>query len=566
MRRAVILILCAALLTGVVYADNRTDEIRTAATVLPDGSAQVTLTVNMKLEEAPVDLTFPLPKGAEDVILNGNPVDTSASRVNSSVDLVKLNHLNGMTGSHSLTFAYTLPAVVDYQEDPKHPDGRYLLLRLPLLSGFEYPVENMSFTVQLPEGVEGSPSFYSGYFLQSIESNLTYTYENGTISGAVTTKLKDKETLRLEMTVNQEQFPELVIIENEDLIHLFAMLAAAGLALLFWLLVMPSLPVYPRRRSLPPVGIHAGELGSRLTMEGGDLTMLVFHWAQLGYIHIVPDKRGHIWLHKRMDMGNERSDFEIKYFNLLFGRNRSVDGTGSRYGRLWNTVRQTLDQEELITRGGRKARGFFRFLAMLVSGVAGAAMGLKLAMGTPWLAAAIAGFALLGCFTAWKIQAGTMKMHLRHRESVPVCMMCCVLWMGVGLLTDHLLAAALSTGFQLLAGLMTAWSGRRTKAGWQMACKILGLRHYLKGIKREELKEQLDRDPDYFFTMAPYAMAMGVDNAFAGRFGGRVLLPCSYLEADRSLRRTARGWIYLMQITAKKLDDAGRRAQKYRKR
>ena len=580
MRRIILLILCAVLLIGTVFADNLTDDVQNTTVVSTDGSARVTMTVAITLEEPVEGLTFPVPRGAADVTLNGELVETTPSRINTSVDLVSLSHLDGVVGSKELTFCYTLTNLFEILEDETNtqeteedlveeateaPQVR-LLMRLPLLSGFEYPVDDLAFSVTFPAGVEPAPTFYSGYFLQSIESDLIYQVKENVVEGSVTTKLKDKETLRMEMVVTQDQFPDLVIVEEQAHLHLLVMLGIAGFALLFWLFFLRSLPVFGTRRKLPPVGIHAGELCSYLTMEGGDLTMLVFHWAQLGYIRISPDKRGRVWLHKRMDMGNERSDFEMKTFHRLFGKNTSVYATGSRYGRLWDSVRQNMEDAALITKGGRNARGFFRFLAMLVSTAAGIAMGMNLELEAPWYNVAIAGLALLGCFTGWKIQTGTMTLHLRSRRALPLCAACCIVWICVGILAERAPAALISVAFQLLAGALTAWSGRRTKAGWRMACKIMGLRHYLKGIKRDEVKEELERDPDFFFQMAPFAMALGVDYAFAGRFGSRVMPPCSYMDADRSLRRNAHGWAYLMRITAEKMDDAGRNAKKYRKR
>ena len=567
MRRLFILLLCCVLLTGAVFADNRTNTVRNTTTIFNDGSAHVSLSVSVTLEEPQEGLTFPIPRDADDVVLNGNPVQTSPSRVNDSVDLVELTHLDGVTGTYTLSFSYVIPAVVSYDEATKDSENRQLVLNLPLLSGFEYPVESMTFSVALPEGVDGIPSFYSGYFLQSIESDLDYTFEEGVISGTVTEPMKDKETLMMTMPVTQAQFPDLVIIENEENLHLYAMAALAGIAWLFWLVFLPSLPVFGKRRNTPPAGVHAGSLGSWLTMEGGDLTMMVFQWAQLGYLRIVPDKRGRVWLHKRMEMGNERSAFEVKCFNKLFGRNRSVEGTGSRYGRLWHSVRGTVERREEILIGGTGARGVFRFLAMLVSVLAGAAMGSNFIPeeGTMQTVMMVM-LALVGGYTAWKIQAGPMRLHLRQREALPGCLICCAVWLLVSLVADRPIAGLASTLVQLLAGLFAAWSGRRTKSGRQTACKVLGLRHYLTGIKRDEVKDELNKNPDYFFEMVPFAMAFGAENAFARRFGSRILPQCSYLEADRASKRTAREWAVLMRQTAAKLDAAGKKANTYRKR
>ena len=567
MRRIIILILCCALLVGVVYADNRADAVRNSSTVLTDGSARVTLTVNITMDEAARGLTFPVPRGAEDVTLNGAVVETRASRDNASVDLVDISYLAGLSGSQKLIFTYTLPAVVGYDEKAEEKDGvRPLLMQLPLLSGFEYPVDAMSFSVALPDGVDGTPNFYSGYFLQSIESDLSYTFDGGVINGSVLEPMKDKETLLMTMTVTQEQFPDLVIVENEENLHLYIMSGLIGAALVFWLLFLRSLPVFPRRRNTPPVGIHAGEVGSRLTMEGGDLTMMVFQWAQLGYVRIVPDKRERVWLHKRMEMGNERSDFEVKTFNQLFGRFGSVEGTGSRYARLWQSVGSTIDRKDEITRGGLGARHVFRAIAMLVSAVAGASMGSNFIEEGTWKTVLEIGLALLGCITAWKIQAGSMKLHLRRKEGVAGGIICCLLWLSVSLFADRPIAGITSTATQILAGFFAVWGGLRTKTGWQTACQLLGLRRYLTGAKRDELKEELAKNPDYFFEMAPYAMAFGVENAFANRFGKRIMPQCSYLEADRAGKRTAREWAVLMNQTAAKLDGAGKKANTYRKR
>ena len=162
MRRLFLLFLCCVLLTGAVFADNRTDSVRNTTTVFNDGSAHVSLSVSVTLDEAVEGLTFPLPRDADDVMLNGEPVQTSPSRINDSVDLVALPHLNGVTGTYTLSFSYVIPAVVSYDDTSSASENRPLVLNLPLLSGFDYPVEAMTFSVALPEGVEGIPNFYSG--------------------------------------------------------------------------------------------------------------------------------------------------------------------------------------------------------------------------------------------------------------------------------------------------------------------------------------------------------------------------------------------------------------------
>ena len=570
MRRFLILILCCALLTGTVFAAGWTDEVRNTTVVYDDGSADVLLIVNLNLEERQRDLAFPLPRGVENVRLNDQPVDTRASRDNDGVVLVDLDRICRQPGEYELVFRYTLPAVVSYGESVKVKDEatgemvevRPLKLEVPILSGFEYPVQSLSFSVTLPEGVESSPIFESGYLLQSIESDLEYTTENGIIFGKVTKPMKDKETLRLTMTVDKAQFKDLVIVEGEDMTHLYYMIAAAVAALVFWVVFLRSLPVVPWRTYGVPAGIHAGEVASRLTMEGADLTMMVFQWAQLGYIRISPDRRDRVWLHKRMEMGNERTPFEVHTFRQLFGQNEMVDGTGSRYARLSLQVRGTLDCADQITLGGLGGRVVFRGIAVLACTLCGAAMGQNTGLTGYWQIAAMMALAMAGSVVGWKIQSGTASLHLRSRDALRSALLCAGLWILAAMIFGRTRAGLVSVGIQAVAGVFAAWGGRRTRSGWQTACQLLGLRHYLTGMKRYQVQYELDRNPDFFFEMAPYALAFGAEDGFAKRFGRRIMPQCGYLDAGRSEKRTAREWAYLMRQTAEKLDRGAKRLGK----
>ena len=558
MRRILIFILCCALLSGTVFAAGRADEVRNTTVVYTDGSADVVLAVTITLTQGEA-LDFPVPREATDVRLNDRPVEPVPSRENESVSLVDLTTICTRSGTYELVFRYSLPPVIRYNEQK----GQGLILELPLLSGFEYPVDAMNFSVTFPEGVEVSPNFYSGYFLQSIESNMEYTIKNGILTGSVNTTMKDRETLMVTMDVDAEGFPELVILDENANTHLYIMSGVAALALVFWLIFLPSLPVWAWRTRNVPAGVHAGEVASWLAMEGGDLTMMVFHWAKLGYIHIAPDRRDRVWLHKRMEMGNERTPFEVRIFRQLFGRNQMVEGTGTRYARLWHQVHATIDRADQITRGGLGARVVFRAIAVVASTFAGAAMGQNfIEAGGYWELALMMGLAIAGTVMGWKIQSAAACLHLRRRDALPVGLVCCALWMIIAVAFQHPVAGGASVVVQILAGIFAAWGGRRTKVGRETACWIQGLRRYLVGAKSYEIRDELERDPDYFFEMAPYALAMGVEERFAKRFGRAIMPQCCYLDAGRSEKRNAQEWAYIMGQTARKLDDSAKQIRR----
>ena len=564
MRRILIFILCCLMLTTAAAAAGRMDDVLSTTVVYPDGTADVVLTVKISLNEPQPSLTFPLPAGAENVRLNGAAVEPQASPDNPAVILVGLSAIAAQPGTHSLDFRYSLKDLVYANGVTKEGDP-ILCLDVPLLSGFEYPVDAMEFSITFPEGVEVSPSFYSGYFLQSIESDIDYHIEDGILRGTVNTVMKDRETLMMTSQVAQEGFPGVVIVEEGAYDHLIYMGLVAAAAWLFWLLLLAAPPVYSGRTCDVPPGIHAGEVASRVHMVGADLTALVFQWAQLGYIRIAPDRRGKVWLHKRMEMGNERTPFEVKIFRQLFGQNQMVEGTGSRFARLWHHVSGTMDRSSQITRGGLWARGIFRAMVIPVSALAGAAMGQNiLPAGGPWQMVLMVAMALMGCFTARQIQAGALCMYRRRRDAQSGALICALLWIAAALVLRRPWAGVASVGVQFLAGIFAAWGGRRPAEGRMLACRLLGLRRYLVGAKRHEIRDALETNPDYFFEMAPFALAFGVEDAFAKRFGRNIMPQCGYLDAPRSENRTAREWAYIMRSTAEKLDNAAKGINQYR--
>ena len=84
-----------------------------------------------------------------------------------------------------------------------------------------------------------------------------------------------------------------------------------------------------------------------------------------------------------------------------------------------------------------------------------------------------------------------------------------------------------------------------------------------KGITEEALLKEaqslIRRDPDYFFTMLPYALALGVEKPFAKSFRGKQFPPCSYLSTGDYDRMTALEWALLTGQIAGALDAQHRR-------
>lgn len=549
-RRVLIVILCLFLLAAPVMADNEVSSLVSSTSVSANGECQISLSVTIHLDGPVDDLRFPIPADARSVSLNGKTVLTGRDGPFRTVNISKYVH--SAVGDVLLTFHYTLPKAVTTDEDGK------MILELPLLCGFSFPVSNLEFTVTLPGEVTSRPSFTSGYFQDSIESYLAFTSSGSTVSGTTTAQMEDHETLTMTLEVAPEQFTGIRSANPGFRFTDILAVVCAVLALLYWLLTLRCLPTWPIRRPTPPEGITAGELGNRLTMTGADLTLMVITWAQLGYILIQLDDNGRVLLHKRMEMGNERSGFENRCFKRLFGKKTLVDGSGYHYARLCRKVAKSPLKLGSFFRNHSGNPKLFRII------VGGTTLSAGVSIAITWVQSPFFRILLIillgtfGIFSAWIIQTAGQQLHLRDKRSRYLALICCIVWLLLGVTSGLFPLSLFAVVSQIIAGVAVAYGGRRSELGRQTMQNILGLRRHLKNASREELHRIVLMNPDYFYEMAPYALALGVDKVFAKHYGAATLPECSYLITRHSSQMTATEWMNLLRDTADALDERQR--------
>ena len=527
-----------ALIPG-VHAASSASMIGTYATVSADGSCQVTMTVRLHLEQTATNLTYPIPRQASAVTLNGTRVRTQTKNDAQLIDLS--DALGTMIGDITLTVSYTLNNAVSLS------DANLLTLQIPLLSGFSYPVDALEFSVTLPGVPEAKPAFSSGYHQSNIEKDLTYSISGATISGSSQKELKDHETLVLTLQVSEAMFPQnRMELPDLQVVHM-AMGVCGLLALLYWLITLRCAPLRHKLSPLPPEGCTAGTLGSALTLEGADLTMMVFTWAQLGYLLIHLDRHDRVTLYKRMDMGNERSSFERRCYQQLFGKRNSVDTSGQRYGQLWENCRKSKPPIQSFLRPRSGNPRIFRAFASMIGLFGGISLGISLSTGAAlqWLLVCI--LAAMGTVSSLYMQRFAYCLFFLDKRNLWSALLQSGIWILLSLIAGTPAVGILVSASQLLAGLMAAYGGRRTDAGRQTCQQILGLRRYLCNTPQSQLLQLLEKDPDYFYALAPYALALGVDMAFAKRFGKTRLAPCPYLRVGTESHMPAADWAMLMR-------------------
>lgn len=537
MRRFIICILLVVLMCSLAIsasAETQATSVATYATVTSDESCDVTMTVTIHLDEPVAKLTFPIPKKANNVTLNGSRTSTSAAGGVRLVDLTKIT--GGLPGDFTVVITYHLNDVVSYNEDG------LLVMSVPLLSGFDYPVAQLEGSVLLPGEVVTKPSFSSGYHNTNIEQYMTSSVAGATISCATSRELKDHETLAVSLNVTDAMFPQSVI-RVQNLTPLYILMGVcAGIALAYWLIFLRNLPPAFPTVANPPDGFSAGHMGSLLSLKKVDLSAMVFSWAQQGYLLITLDKRERVLLHKRMEMGNERSAFEQKCFKLLFGNRTVVDATSMRYAMTIQKVSRLAPNTHNFV--NPKSGSFlpFRAFMALVGMFDGICLSLTLAheSAAPWLIAIP--FGLIFLFGSWYIQNWLDALFSYRKERLYISLSLILVWLVLTLFAGTAAVDIWVILGQFLAGILLTIGGRRTPEGRRTSAEVLGLIRYLLSLSRLQVDYICQHNPDYYFDLAPYAIALGMDKRFASRFGKMPLDACPYLLAPVSGRLTATQW------------------------
>lgn len=518
----------------------------TSASVGRDSTCQVTTTVTLHIDQTQNNLYYPVPHGATNVTVNGMRVRTAVSGDVRLIDISQI--LGNVTGDFSLSINYALEDVIHFTEDG------LLEMRLPVACGFAYPIEALSFLVMLPGEQTNQPTFESGYHQASIEQDMVWTVEGNTISGYFTAPLKDHETVTMKLRVTNEMFPQTLADTRDYTFAIYGMAICGGLALLYWLIFLRFLPFRWKRTTEPLQGITAGEVGCVMNMQGVNIHLTVLTWAQLGYIMLYPEKGGKITLRRRMDMGNERKEEEQRLFKKLFAKSDVVSTTSTQYASFVLAAgKKTMGMRELIHRRSGNAM-VFRGLAAGIGLFGGICVAVAMTGRAFWLVILIALLGALGGLSGWYVQKWACNVVPVNRYRLLNCLIICVLWLLLGLIAGAFNAALWMVIGLLIAGIFLSMAGRRTALGKQAMGQTLGLRSYLRRADKVLLRRLYDSDPDCFFHMAPYAIALGVGKAYAKRFGGVRMGPCPYIAAGKEEQLTAENWILRLQEILDRMD------------
>ncbi len=532
MRRFLLAFFCCLFLIAPVFATEQGAAIQIKGTLDQDGNCYMETEMTLFLASPASELSLPLGPHAKDPVINGVSVRV---RDIDGIPGVILSKDSGFSGTVPISMTYTLTNCVT-------SDNQWDLVVPLLAEGFSYPVDSMQFQLVLPGPFEDSPDFVSAYLGADVDNFMDLQIHEGVITGTLKTPLRANEHLTMTLKTTPELFPRKIPTgQYAPMCNLVSLLCAVA-ALLYWLIRMRHPSVRAAKQSQPPVDVPPGEVGCRLWADSPDLALIIIHWAHLGYVSLHYTKEEDIILHKRMDMGNERSEYENRLFHHLFEPRPMVACSGSYYRSFANEVAKSKPR----TKGQFHRHSGSPLYARLFAAGSAFFAGVSAAdMSTPPMERRMLVLFLLGvlwALCAVMIHNGFRSRFSRDSKPGQIALVGAVGLTALGILCGSPIHTILCLLFQVLFSRLILFGGKRTETGCRTLQNLLGFRQYLCALSRTKLSEIMEQNPLFFYDMAPYALALGVDRQFATQFETLRLPPCPWLDSDLPLGNRAPEW------------------------
>ena len=514
-----------------VQAAGSVTDMQVACEVDGNGNYRATVTAAFTFDEASGEIVLPLGENVRKISLSGG--DYSKKTVDGAVCLV-LKNSEGFVGTKTYVISYTKTKNVQRADD-----GTQVLDVQLLCALWDYPVDKLRFTVQMPAEFTAEPQFVSGYYGDAI--SVTSSQEGQTLSGETTAQLMDRESLDVKLTLPSGYFRLRHQKGGSATVTLALMAVLALLGAFYWFRTLRSPMLRKPARRLPPDGIGAWEFP--YVAAGGPMepSLLLAEWGALGYVQLEVARHGRVFLTACMEMGSERRSYEVRAFRSLFRRETTCHGDTPRCRKIGaQAARRAASywNRRLFSRRSGNPN-LLRGIGALILGLiylrcADFALPTWSLRAVPMILAFAAGTAA-GIF----LQRAVLAL-VQHRTpallSVVLSLLATVL---LGRAAGDLSMALIGLGVQVLTALGVSRGGRRTASGMELAAEILAFRRKLAAMSTHELQLLLQENGQYFYETLPYAEALGLGRKFAKRFANIPLEPCAWLRGKGTENLTA---------------------------
>ncbi len=405
--------------------------------------------------------------------------------------------------------------------------------------GWDMSMEEVSFSITLPKAWPEEIYFYSGYYGQETEADVTYSISGNTLTGVLNGGLSPNQALTIYAPLANDFFtfipaPDYTI----GALALFSLFSALT-ALLFFKFgrdekTVEVVEFYPiEGLSSAQVGyIYEGIVDTR------DVVSLIIEWAYKGYLTITEDdsKGKDFTLTKINEIADTEIRAEVTLFNKLF-KNRDVVTSDDLKNSFYTSVEYAKKDIQRHFFGNKsrrifdpKATVFKVFLAIFSMLPVGLVVAAQIYFNTYEIEMAIGlGLVSIALSTAlmiiWIIAVKFWPSLRKIQKSLSTVGL--ILVTSFFIFVSFFLLSLANFAFWKILVLyaliatnigFTSVMDKRTELGTKYLGHILGLKNFIEAAEKDKLEMLIHDDPSYFYRILPYAYVLNVSDVWSKKF------------------------------------------------
>ncbi|MCR5034083.1 MAG: DUF2207 domain-containing protein [Clostridia bacterium] len=282
----------------------------------------------------------------------------------------------------------------------------------------------------------------------------------------------------------------------------------------------------------PPEGVTPAEIGLLIdgVLDKKDMVSMFVYFAQKGYMKIEETEKKKFTFTKLKDIDDNEKEFAKQLFNGLFEEGEVVksDDMSEDFAYSYRAACDTLEDEygdvvPLSTKFMQKLGGAALYIFALTIPVLGVSYMLRpdgfifIAFLTAFLAVFFMGRVKK---SYKKRMSGKVTGSKGYRIAFWILTVAALLATAVGVggaFESDLIGILYFVGFGACM-FFNVYVGRISDTAAENMGKILGLREFIKTAEVDRIEALVEEDPEYFFSILPYAYVMGLTNKWIKKF------------------------------------------------
>jgi uncharacterized membrane protein YgcG len=503
--------------------------------------------------DIPVRYTHPITGKTRNILVNniqvnGHPYRVEKNRNNINIRIGSAEEY--VNGNKHYQISYTLN--VGNDKIPEY-DEFYMNLIGPQ---WDTQINQARFEVVFPKPFDTTMyNLTAGRQGSTDNSSFSHRIDGNILKAATTRALQPYEgvTLRVEL-------PDGYFIGAREIrdnfyrkMYFFLLLALFLSAFLWFRYGRDALVVTPVEFTAPE-GMTPAETGYIIDghTDTRDITSLLIYWADKGFMAIEEIDKKNFRFIKLKPLTPEAKSFEKSFFDDLFQNRDQVETSELKFKfaeSLKFAQRDVTEffredpEKRIFTLKSRWARMFISLLILLTAGITTWKLVYEIggSNAPQFILAAIAGVlvtviagSIQMILDKWQAMGSIKRLFLLILATLPLLIVTLII-LAVSSDSPQLQVLVLFS-FVTIA-VLTVFSfiaRKRTERGTNLLGRILGLKDFIKRAELDRIKMLVDENPQYFYSVLPFAYSLGLSEKWAKNFDAILTPPPTWYQGNTS--------------------------------